>query len=217
MNKTNSVQKIIIILLLSVALLLSIGAIIKTAMILAKINEPIQDAFGEMYSPSSKELFIPSFYLVLSILLFLIIATTLFLVITYKTTKILKIITYINLAIFALINFVLLIIEIAEQDYTLTYAVAGLNTILLNIPLLLNISPALLITENKTEQITEKNNTDNNDNKKESTDIEESLMQEEIAKLKHQLKLKQLEEEYLELKKQLEPKTKAKTTKKETE
>ena len=184
-------------------------------MILAKINEPIQDAFGETYSPSSKELFIPAFYLTLSILLFLIIATTLFLTITYKTTKTLKITTYINLAIFALINLVLLIIEIAEQNYALTYAVYGLNTVLLNIPLLLNISPALLIAENKTEQITEKNNL--NDNAKKSTDIEETLMQEEIAKLKHQLKLKQLEEEYLELKKQLEPKTKAKTTKKEIE
>lgn len=217
MKDTKKYIKLILILILTAGILLSIAGIINSSLTLAKVAEPIQDydytstgSYVVYTYPTAEELLFPILYLILSsFILVLTVITLLFVIISKQDLK-LKYLILLNIILLIIINIMLAIINPILQYYSALYSLVGLNPLSITIPLLLNISPLLLIifnTQNKknieSSYIVE---TELNT----QTTNEESLMQEEITKLKHQLKLKKLEEEYLDLKKQLEPKSKAK-------
>lgn len=214
-NKKNKIKRFVVLLLIA-ALIMGIGAIVKSSIIFADVNKSHYEYSSEygtyLEYATSQELLFPILFVILSVIVTLTIGITLYFIFTYKGKKDAEIISYVNIALLVTINIILIITESVHYYYAMLFNAAGLNAFLLSVPLLLNCSTILLISQSNND---ESSNAVNNENKvtTQETTNEESLMQEEIVKLKHQLKLKKLEEEYLELKKQLEPKSTLKTKK----
>ncbi len=225
MNKTFNKKKILTIVLLCAGLILAIAAIIKSAIILDAIREKLRGDYSNDMIFESKKTFsdyntysgienkiltIPILYIAGSVMTTLVLLISLVIIFTKKDDEIINNAAFASVMELILFSLIFVIVDLAQIEISTAYESVGLNTTLIVIPLILNCSTVLLSCNNSTltaETITEKTITDQSTGSKTN---EESLMQEEITKLKHQLKLKKLEEEYLDLKKQLEPKSKAK-------
>ena len=229
MDKAYNKRKILTIVLLFAGLILAIAAIIKSSIILDTIRETLRgDSSNDMIFESKKTfsdystysgienkiLIIPILYIAGSVMTTLVLLISLVILFTKKDAEIINNVAFASVIELFLFSLIFVIVDLTQFEMSTAFGLFGLDATLVVIPLILNCSVIFISCNNSTltaETITEKTITDQST---ESKTNEESLMQEEITKLRHQLKLKKLEEEYLDLKKQLEPKSK---TKKESE
>ena len=184
MTKIKSPIKSFIILILSSAVLLSIFMFVNAIMTIDTASQ---------YDLMTFEIVIQFFY---SLIFLAMSITTLCVTVVSKQPKNIKTISYINTIlsmVFSILFFRLILADIA-------------SFFTVNIPFFMLITPPLMLISNANEEkVVSQNNQYVQANTAESA--EEKLMQEEVAKLRHQLKLKKLDEEYLELKRQLGDKT----------
>ncbi len=226
MNKINEKKKILTIALLLTGLILAIAAIVKSAIILDEIRTALAgDSTNDMIFESKKSfsyynsdysgvenkvLTMPILYLAGSIMTTVLLLVSLVVLFTKKDVEIINNSAFASVAELFLFSLIFVIIDLAQIEMATVFGLFGLDATLIVIPLILNCSIVLLSCNNSTSTTATVEEKINTEQLTESKTNEESLMQEEIVKLKHQLKLKKLEEEYLDLKKQLEPKSKSK-------